>query len=84
MVVTRRLIAVAVSAELSARANNWPATPSTEPNSVPRHEWICLIHMIKGGAMKVSSQLMSSASPPAVRAPATHTVTTGTILAEDY
>ena len=84
VVDTMMAFAEGVSSETSARANSWAAAPSFVPNSVPRHEVICLIHMIKGGAMKVSSQLMSSASPPAVRAPATHTVTTGTILAEDY
>ena len=84
VVVTMLLIAVSESGELSARAKTWAAAPSGVPNSVPRHVLICLIHMIKGGAMKVSSQLMSAASIPAVKAPATHTVTTGTILAEDY
>ena len=84
VVDTMPAIIEGVSLEVSARAKSWAAAPPSEPNSVPRHEWICLIHMIKGGAMKVSSQLMSAASIPAVKAPATHTVTTGTIVAEDY
>ena len=84
MVETMRAIAEGVSLEISARAKSWPAAPSTVPNSVPRHVLICLIHMIKGGAMKVSSHATSAASIAAVKAPATQTVTTGTIVAEDY
>ena len=78
------LIAEGVSEELSARAKTWAAAPSSVPNSVPRHVLIGLIHMIKGGPMKLSRKVISAASPAAVRAPATHTVTTGTIVAEDY
>ena len=84
VVDTMRATAEGVSAETSARAKSWAAAPSVVPNSVPRHELIFLIHMIKGGAMKVSSQLTSAASIAAVKAPATQTVTTGTIVAEDY
>ena len=84
VVDTMRAIAEGVSSEASARANSWAAAPSFVPNSVPRHVLIFLIHMIKGGAMKVSSHATSAASIAAVKAPATQTVTTGTILAEDY
>ena len=86
VVDTMRAIAVGVSAEASARVNSWPAAPSFVPNTVPRHVLICLIHMIKGGAMNVASHATSAASIAAVKAPATQTVTTGTgiIVAEDY
>ena len=58
----------------------WAAAPSSLPNSVPRHEVICTIHMIKGGAMNMSRNAMSAAICPGVRAPATHTTMVGTII----
>ena len=80
VVVTMLLIAVSESGELSARAKTWAAAPSGVPNSVPRHECICLIHMIKGGVMNMSRNATIAAIFAGVRAPATHTTMVGTII----
>ena len=80
VVVTMPLIAAAQFGKASARANTWAAAPSGVPNSVPRHEWIFLIHMIKGGAMNVSRKATIAAIPAGVRLPATHTMKVGTIM----
>ena len=80
VVVTMPAIAASESSNANARAKTWAATPPSVPNSVPRHVLICLIHMIKGGAMKVSSHAMRAASIIVVRGPATHTMTVGTII----